>query len=160
MAGIGPVTRCLIMEFRWAREREQLASFRENCIGSFHMLQGERELLASSITQEQETRVWGTEADRAILGSDKWREAAAANRGVKRTHDGSAPGTRSKVAPSTPLPASVLLESRRAHAAALSSAHWQFSFQIAENERKKKAENERQWAIGVLRADLAAPEDP
>jgi hypothetical protein len=140
------VKRCFIMEFRWAREKEQLASFRENCIGNFHMLQGERELLASSITQEQETRVYSNEEKNAILASEKWREAAFVSRGVKRTHDGSAPGTRSKAAPSTPLRTlSVLLES---------------PLQIAENERKKKAEDERQWAIGVCRADLAAPEDP
>ena len=128
----------MIMEFRWAREKEQKAAFRDDCINSFHLNHEEQELLAPSNTpeqditeqlaafQENDRRMWGTEAQRAILSSAKWSEAMAATRGVPSFTGNSGPsvwppaGTKSKAAPSSCSPAS--LESRRVHAAADAAA--------------------------------------
>jgi hypothetical protein len=139
------VTKCWVMEGRWARAKEQMLALREDCITSFHVNYLEHEWLALSLTRAKDINAnagpeWGTEEQRAILSAAKWSEAMVATRGFHLATGTSGPsvcpplGTTSKAAPSK-YPASPW---RRAEAA-----------------RTATALDARQWAHGVLQADLA-----
>ena len=145
LGGPRPVTKCWVMEGRWARAKEQMLALREDCITSFHVNYLEHEWLALSLTRAKDINAnagpeWGTEEQRAILSAAKWSEAMVATRGFHLATGTSGPsvcpplGTTSKAAPSK-YPASPW---RRAEAA-----------------RKATALDARQWAHGVLQADLA-----
>jgi hypothetical protein len=146
LGGPRPVTKCWVMEGRWARAKEQMLALREDCITSFHVNYLEHEWLALSMTRAKDINAnagpeWGTEEQRAILSAAKWSEAMVATRGFHLVTGTSGPsvwpplGTASKAAPSQ-SPASL-------------------SWRRAEAAREATALDARQWAHGVVQADLA-----
>jgi hypothetical protein len=155
LGGLRPVKKCWVMEGRWAREKEQKLALREDCINSFHVNHLEQELLAPPMPRAKDIHLleqvaafnanagpkWGTEEQRAILSAAKWSEAMVATRGVPSFTGTSGPsvwpppGTVSKAAPSQ-SPASL-------------------SWRRVEAAREAAALDARQWAHGVLQADLA-----
>ena len=112
-----------------------------------------------------------------ILASEKWRQAVAANSTVKQIaddveHPRFPAGAKSKAcacAPADPLqmsqpgcvPEDHVLAPREppARGIGLKRAKEEYEGQLA-YWVADVAENERQWAIGVARAELAAPADP
>ena len=163
LEGVRPVKPCLIMEFRHAREREQKEAFRNDCLTSFHLNQEEQELLEerrhcigiinarTAAIMEKDRRLWGTEGQRAILATDKWREAVAATRGVQRARDGVAlPAVPSFTGNGVPSvwPPMLRADAAAAAAAAVAAA----DAQIKDLPRASRAR--------ALMAEVAATEEP